>query len=234
MQLYKVEDLKTATFISRPNRYLSIVEMDHDKVEVHVHDPGRLKELLYPGNRCLVKHAPGLKRKTSWDMIAAKKGDEFVLVHSGYHRYLAESLLKSPEISPFGKTQEIRAEVKAGESRLDFRLVDESGEVIWIEVKGCSLSEDGVAKFPDAPTVRGVRHLKTLMDLKGKGERSAALIIVLSDSTIFEPNGATDPLFYKTFYDAINAGVEVYPVRVEFDAHTGAFIYREILPIKGV
>ena len=213
--LYQIEGLVCARFISRPNRYLAEVELDGERVTVHVHDPGRLKELLYPDNDCLIKYAAGPQRKTSWDMIAAKKGEEYVLVHSGYHRYLAENLLKSPKHNPFGEFVQIKPEVKYGNSRIDFHAqVAATGESIWVEVKGCSLSEDGIAKFPDAPTVRGTRHLEELIEIKEKGERSGVLILVLSEADIFEPKWDTDPKFAKTFYRALQVGVEIKPVKI--------------------
>jgi sugar fermentation stimulation protein A len=210
---------------------LAKVSVDGCEELVHVHDPGRLKELLYKGNVCLIRYAAGPKRKTEWDMVAARKGTEYVLVHSGYHRYISEALIQNPEISPFGKIQSLRAEVTNGDSRLDYKLIGEAGRPIWVEVKGCSLSVAGVAKFPDAPTVRGTRHLRSLMAIKASGERAAALIIVLSEADVFEPNWETDPEFSRTFYEALDSGVEIIPVQVLFNAEKGTFNYIKRLPI---
>lgn len=232
MELLKIDGLKKGTFKARPNRYLSQVMIDGAIELVHVHDPGRLKELLFPENECLVKYAAGGKRKTQWDMIAAKKEDAYVLVHSGYHRYLSEAIIKHPEVSPFKDLQSYQAEVTYGESRLDYRLQTHADEEIWVEVKGCSLSVDGVARFPDAPTVRGTKHLRTLMALKNEGKRAAVLLLILSDAEVFEPNAQTDPTFAKTFYEALSLGVEVYPLQVAIDMQKGSFLYKGILPIR--
>jgi sugar fermentation stimulation protein A len=232
MNLITISDLKKGLFMARPNRYLADVEMEGAQVKVHVHDPGRLKELLYEGNECLVRYAAGLKRKTEWDMIAASVDDGYVLIHSGYHRYIANAILENHEISPFGMLKEIRAEVKFGHSRMDFRLLDEKGEAIWVEVKGCSLSENGIAKFPDAPTVRGTKHLESLIAIKESGERACVFILVLGKSEVFEPNGTTDPVFYDTFYKAMDNGVEIYPLRVELDPESGVISFIKIIPIK--
>ena len=233
MHIYSFEGLKKGTLIDRPNRYLANVLLDGAALKVHVHDPGRLKELLYAGNACYVKHMPGDKRKTQWDLIAAAKGDEFVLVHSGHHRYIAEALLNRSEQSPFGALKSYKPEVTYGESRLDFKLLTETQEIIWVEVKGCSLSVDQIARFPDAPTVRGTKHLNTLIQVRQAGERAAVLLLVLSEATAFEPNNETDPLFSKTFYEALDQGVEVYPVQLKLDIQKGSISYVKTLPILG-
>ncbi|HAS74423.1 MAG TPA: DNA/RNA nuclease SfsA, partial [Clostridiales bacterium UBA8960] len=232
--LLKIDGLIKAKFVSRPNRYLSIVELNGQLIEVHVHDPGRLKELLYEGNVCLIKFVPSVHRKTSWDMIAAQKDGAFVMVHSGYHRYIAEAILKDSMVNPFGQFESMKAEAKHGKSRIDF-LAKATGDErpIWVEVKGCSLSVGGVAMFPDAPTVRGTRHLEELMAISESGDRAGVLILVLSESKVFVPKKDTDPKFYKTFYEAIDKGVEIVPVQIEF-FESGVVKYGGILPIKEV
>lgn len=225
MKLYHIDDIVEGIFIERPNRYLAEVDIAGKRSVVHVHDPGRLKELLYLGNRCLVKYAASEKRKTEWDMIAAYKDDEFVLVHSGIHRYLAEAILRNADINPFGGFEQIKPEAKYGKSRIDFLAKTlQTGEDIWVEVKGCSLSIDGIAKFPDAPTERGTRHLEELIEIKASGARAGVLLLVLSNARAFIPNKETDPKFYKTFYKALAAGVEIKPVRIALN-HAGDFIY---------
>ena len=213
-----------ALFISRPNRFLGTVDItapDGTTIaneEVHVHDPGRLEELLYPGNRVLVKRATSAKRKTKWDVIAARYGRQWVLVHSGYHRRVAETVLGKSDISPFKKLKTIKAEVKMGRSRLDFLLTRENGTAIALEVKGCTLTEGGVALFPDSPTERGGRHLETLMEVKRSGIDAGVFILVFrQDSSCFSPNVQTDPAFSESFEKAVGAGVEVHPLVIQYD-----------------
>lgn len=232
MNLITISDLKKGLFVDRPNRYLADVEVEGVKVKVHVHDPGRLKELLYDGNECLIRYAAGPKRKTEWDMIAASVDEGYVLIHSGYHRYIAGAILENFEISPLGRLTEIKPEVRFGHSRIDFKLKNDLGEVIWVEVKGCSLSQDGVARFPDAPTVRGTKHLESLISIKEGGERACVFILVLGKAEVFEPNGVTDPVFYDTFYKAMSSGVEIYPLMVELDHENGIIRFIKKLPIK--
>ncbi|GAB6107135.1 DNA/RNA nuclease SfsA [Fusibacter bizertensis] len=238
MTLIKIDDLVKGKFIARPNRYIAEVEIDGKVETVHVHDPGRLKELLYEDNEVLVKYVPSETRKTSWDMIAAKKEESFVLIHSGYHRHIAEAILNNPKLNPFGEFKDLKPEVKYGKSRIDFKgnIFKEDKtetEALWVEVKGCSLSEDGVAKFPDAPTLRGTRHLEELIEIREYGTRSGVLILILSEANLFVPKKDTDPKFYDTFYKAIANGVEIHPIKVLLSIN-GELKYHGRVPIKDV
>ncbi len=160
----------------------------------HLHDPGRLKELIYPGNRILVREASGSpQRKTRWQVTAAWDS-LWVIVDSSIHNGIASHFIGEAE-----------REVKVGESRIDFRVKD-----TFIEVKGCSLVKDGVAMFPDAPTVRGKRHLRTLIRLGEEGYRAKLMVLVMrGDAYCFLPNEETDRKFAETFFEALEKGVEV-------------------------
>ena len=221
-------------FRSRPNRFLGSMDITSPKkkmaVKVHIHDPGRLKELLYPGNRVILRKAEGTGRKTEWDLIAAYYGGNWILAHSGYHREIAEWIIKNQEVSPFGKLNSIRPEARFGSSRLDFLLVNKNGKKIWVEVKGCTLVKDGVALFPDAPTKRGSRHIRHLIEAKTGGDRAAIIILVFrQDAECFAPNAETDPDFSNTFYSALDAGVEVHPFKL---LHEDEFVkYVEKIPV---
>lgn len=224
------------SFRLRPNRFLGIVDITGPKkdkgkaVKVHVHDPGRLKELLYPGNQVLLKKATNPNRKTAWDIIAASYENEWILVHSSYHSDIAQWVIKNKTVSPFGKIKNIELEVKFGESRLDFLLTRKNGKKIWVEVKGCTLAVDGVALFPDAPTKRGARHLQHLIEAKEKGAESAIVILVFRpDAKCFAPHAETDPEFSRTFYSALDAKVEVHPIK--FLYRDGIVNYIEKIPV---
>jgi sugar fermentation stimulation protein A len=222
-------------FRERPNRFLGIVDITEPKilknVEVHIHDPGRLKEILYPGNRVLLKKALNKNRKTAWDMISGKVEKYNVLIHSGYHRNISENILKDKELCPFGELRRIRPEVKAGESRLDYLVESRSGRKIWIEIKGCSLCIDGVALFPDAPTSRGKKHLETLIQLKRDGAEAAVIFLVFGpDSKYFTPNKKTDPAFAATLKRALKCGIEVHPLLFQYD--NGKIYYKGKIPVK--
>ena len=137
-------------------------------------------------------------------------------MNSAFHRYISENFLKDSSICPFGEIDSLKAEVKNGHSRLDF-LLEKDNQKIWVEVKGVSLSVDKIAIFPDAPSIRAVKHLETLMDIKKNGERACILLLIFRDSHSFIPNLDTDKLFFNTFYKALSVGVEVYPVQFKLD-----------------
>jgi sugar fermentation stimulation protein A len=209
MEILKINDTEKGIFIERPNRYLAKIEINNVVEDVHVHDPGRLKELLYPGNVVLIKREDNTNRKTKYDLIAAKKENEFVLVNSKYHRYIAEKILKN-------KYDNIKAEVKYRNSRIDFLAEDK----IWIEIKGCTLSKNNVALFPDAPTKRGLKHLNELIELKEKGYEAHIYFLIFAKALYFSPNYETDPNFSNKLYEAVDKGVKVFPLLFSFKNNT--------------
>ncbi len=216
-KLLKLDWDAEGVFRERPNRFVGMVELPPEHgggIEaVHVHDPGRLRELLFPGARVALKHADRPGRKTAWTLVAAQHQGEWVLVNSGLHRAISHALLSSPGLSPIGEASHIVPEVMFGKSRLDYRIERADGTLVYVEVKGCTLAVDGVALFPDAPTKRGARHVAELMELKALGHRAAIIILVFRKNVrCFRPNRATDPEFAAVFQKAVAAGVEVYPV----------------------
>lgn len=220
---------KIGIFKSRPNRYLAEVEIDGNIELAHVHDPGRLKELLYEGAKVMVKWAAKEGRKTNWDLIASIEGSEQVLVNSMYHRYISESIVRDEEMNPLGKMNNIKAEAKYGNSRFDF-YGEINSEKVWIEVKGCTLVEDRVAKFPDAPTERGRKHLEELTKIAESGEKTAVYILVLREADEFVPNRETDHKFYEAFYIAIEKGVKIFPIQLSFLKNK--IVYNKIINIR--
>jgi sugar fermentation stimulation protein A len=229
-ELYKIQIDEVGTFLERPNRFIAHVRLDNGAIEVvHVHDSGRIKELLYEGNRVQLRRATNPSRKTKWDMISGRADDgEDILINSSFHRYVGENLLNDPEISPFGEIENLRAEVKYGKSRLDF-LVEKDGKKIWIETKGVSLAENKVAMFPDAPSERAVKHLQELIEIKENGDRAAVILLIFRDSKVFRPRYETDPKFNEYFYKAIEKGVEIYPIQLSLD--NGIINYRGTVSI---
>ena len=213
--LLEIAHDETGEFISRPNRYLAEIKMKNQIELVHVHDPGRLKELLLPNAKVYLKKALNTNRKTKWDLIAVDNDGEKVLLNSAYHRYIAQAYLNNFNISKFGKYNYIKPEMKYKDSRLDFYLENDD-EKIWIEVKGSTLTRDNIALFPDAPTKRGLKHLTELEELR-KENRAAILILVFRKSDCFYPNFETDADFSKKLIEISKNGVEVYPIQLEFE-----------------
>jgi sugar fermentation stimulation protein A len=224
------------TFRDRPNRFLGIVDITFPKkyksksAKVHVHDPGRLKELLYPKNQVLLRKATNPNRKTGWDLIAAKFEKDWILTHSGFHRQIAEWVINTPKVSPFKGIKSVKPEVKFRNSRLDFLLTKKNKKKIWVEVKGCTLAENGVALFPDAPTKRGARHIRHLMEAKKKGDDSVIMILVFRpDAKCFSPFEERDPEFAEIFYKAADNEVKVHPLL--FCYEDGIVRYRKKIPV---
>lgn len=189
------------TFLERHNRFLVSVRVG-DRVElVHLHDPGRLKELMYLGNRVLLRKTQG--RKTNYSVTALLDQEEWVLVDSRFHNRVAERLLGN---------RVRRREVEFLGKRMDF-LTDG-----LVEVKGCTLKRGDVALFPDAPTLRGREHMKVLREAVRKGMGALVLVLVFHKyARCFCPNWATDPLFSESFEKAIHEGVKFQAFSLYFD-----------------
>ncbi len=231
-RVLEIEADSEGTFIERLNRFVARIEINGNEELVHVHDPGRLKELLFPGNRVLLKKATNPGRKTGWDVIASWSPAGWVFTNSGYHRKISEAVFRMPEISPIQNIVKVEPEVKLGRSRIDFRVHTSDSGPVWVEIKGCTLARNGVALFPDAPTTRGQRHLEELIEVAKTGERAAVIFLVFRpDATCFLPNGETDPAFEKLFYNAVRAGVEIHPLLFSYDGKNIYFL--EEIPICG-
>ena len=221
-----------ATLIERPNRFVAIVETEENGIKrqekAHVHDPGRLIDILYPGNRLLLRKASNPNRKTGWDVIAGKIGDEWILINSAFHRQISQWVLENRIIDELKDIDNIIPEQKFGDSRLDFLLEtngfegggNEKDQIkrTWVEVKGCTLAENNVAMFPDAPTTRGKRHLEELMRAVDEGNDAAIIILVIrSDAGCFTPNWKIDIDFTKTMIKAVEKGVMIFPLQFIFE-----------------
>ena len=205
-------------FLKRPNRFLGLVELNGRLLEVHVHDPGRLPQILYPGNEVLIRHNPGPKRRTSWDLLAGKASGHWVLAHSGCHRPLIDKLLKDRGKELFPGLKAFYPEPKVNQGRLDYFLEFEKGPSLYIETKGCTLAEGEKALFPDAPTSRGRRHLEDLISLVKKGARTMIWLLVFRpETTCFAPARDIDPLFATTFEQALSSGVELKITKFSYD-----------------
>jgi len=181
-------------FISRPNRFIAVVEIDGEEQRVHVKNTGRCKELLQPGNTVYLEKSSNPARKTAYDLIAVEKqmpgGTKLVNMDSMAPNRMAGEWLVSGAL---GKIQNLRAETAIGDSRFDF-AGEQDGRRVVIEVKGCTLEEDGIARFPDAPTQRGVKHVRGLIDLAGLGHRCIVLIVIQMKGVIIRSANRQIPM----------------------------------------
>lgn len=206
-------------FISRPNRFIAQVLIDGDEETVHVKNTGRCKELLIPGAEVILVSSGNPTRKTRYDLIAVyKKSLGWVNIDSQAPNVLVKEWLESGR-SIFKDISFIKPECKFGNSRVDFYLECGSRR-IFIEVKGCTLEIEGKGYFPDAPTERGVKHLRELAEAAKEGyECYIAFVIAMPKVTEVYPNINTHPEFGAALEEAKAAGVNVLylPCEVEPD-----------------
>ena len=199
-----------AIFRERPNRFIAVVEIDGREERVHVKNTGRCAELLAPGNVVYLEKSGAPGRKTAYDLVAVEKqtpdGTRLVNMDSMAPNRAAREWL---EAGGLGALENLRAEATVGDSRFDF-CAEQDGRRVVIEVKGCTLEENGVARFPDAPTERGVKHLRGLTELARQDCRCAVLIVIqMKGVHVFRPNWRTHPAFGLALCEAGKAGVEI-------------------------
>ncbi len=198
---------RTGIFRTRPNRFVAMVEVDGTEVVCHVKNTGRCKELLVPGCTVVLESSANPARKTPYDVIAVYKGDRLINMDSQAPNKVAEDYLRErfPEA-------DVRREVKYGDSRLDFWM--QNGTEQWfVEVKGCTLERDNVGYFPDAPTDRGVKHLRHLIQAVEEGYKAAVLFVIQMEGVAaIRPNDETHPAFGDTLRQAAENGVEIWAV----------------------
>jgi len=198
---------RSAIFLSRPNRFIAVVDMDGVIETVHVKNTGRCKELLIPGAAVYLCQAGNPNRQTNYDLIAVKKGEQIINMDSqAPNTVFYEYLYSERYISGITK---IKREAKYGNSRFDFYIEADENK-IFIEVKGVTLEANGIAMFPDAPTMRGVKHLNELIQCVREGYKAQAVFIIqMKDMLYFTPNDTTHPAFGEALRSAVSAGVRV-------------------------
>ena len=200
-------NIQPAVFISRPNRFIAHAEFDGRSEICHVKNTGRCKELLLPGAEVFLVKADNPRRTTGYDLVAVRKGERLINIDSQAPNKVFLEFLRSGRYVD-GVTL-IKPEVRRGASRFDF-YVEAGGRRIFIEVKGVTLEEGGAALFPDAPTLRGVKHLKELMGCVREGyEAQAVFVIQMGGALYFSPNNKTHPAFGETLAAAADSGVSV-------------------------
>ena len=205
----KYKNITTAKFISRPNRFVAQVEINGRTETVHVKNTGRCKELLLPESNVILDKSDNPNRKTQYDLIAVYKTNlGWVNIDSQAPNQVVKEWLENRP-APFQGMELIRPEYTFGKSRVDFYL-ECHGRKILMEVKGCTLEIDGIGYFPDAPTERGVKHLRELKSAVNKGyECYIAFVIAMPGVRQVLPNMTTHPEFGNALSEAKSAGVKV-------------------------
>lgn len=194
------------TFISRPNRFIAQVEIGGREETCHVKNTGRCRELLVPGCTVYLVHSDNPARKTAYDLMTVQKGERLINMDSQAPNKVVQEWLEQGGLP--GVTL-VRPETKYGQSRFDFYF-EQGPRKAFMEVKGVTLEEDGVVRFPDAPTARGSKHLHELVKAHREGyDVYLFLVVQMADVDHFEPNWRTDPDFGQALLEAEAGGVKI-------------------------
>ena len=211
------ENMVPGVFLKRPNRFVAHIEIDGQEEICHVKNTGRCRELLIPGVNVWCQRSANPNRKTRYDLIAVQKGQRLINMDSQAPNAAAGEWLRSGGLGP---VEDLRAESVHGDSRFDFSFTRD-GRPCFLEVKGCTLEHDGICAFPDAPTVRGAKHVRGLAELARQGYGAYILIAIQMEGVeYFHPNDATDPVFSQALRDAARAGVEIIAMDCKVTADT--------------
>jgi sugar fermentation stimulation protein A len=244
----KINNILTGKFLDRPNRFMVTFESEGIIETAHLRDPGRLQELLLPEAKLLLRPALNpANRKTKYDVIAVESEGIWVLINSGFHSDLAAELIESKIVSELSSYSVEKREYTFGKSRIDFLLTpddtsvkelsEKEGKILsskmLLEVKGCTLVEEGHGKFPDAPTIRGKKHLEELIKAKKEGMNSAVLFLIpREDAQIFSPNWEMDEEFSKTLEQAETDKVLIIAHSFGVNFHENALILTPLKKVK--
>lgn len=202
-----------ASFVKRLNRFEAIVDIDGEANLVHVPNTGRCRELLFEGAEVLLERRAGKQRKTAYELIMVYKENKLVSIDSQLPNKLAEEAIRSGVISELQDYEYIKREKVYGGSRFDLYM-EKAEEKAFVEVKGVTLEVEGEARFPDAPTERGTKHIYELIKAKQEGYRACILFVIQLDfAECFTPNKVMDPNFAEALDKAHAAGVEILAYR---------------------
>ena len=208
------ENILPAIFVDRPNRFIAHVELNGRLEVCHVKNTGRCRELLIPGCRVYVQHQPSPTRKTAYDLIAVEKGERLLNMDANAPNRVFNEYVRAGRFLRGWSV--IRPETTHGDSRFDFYL-ESPGHRLFAEVKGVTLEDDGVMRFPDAPTERGVKHLEGLARCVQEGYEAWAVFVIQTENVRWmEPNRRTHPAFAEAMRQAAQAGVHL----LALDCHT--------------
>ncbi len=203
--------IQKAAFLRRPNRFIAEVRLENgQELRAHVKNTGRCAELLTPGAAVYLEFSENPGRSTPCDLVAVVKerpgGPLLINMDSAAPNQAAGKWLAGGGL---GRLDLLRAEYRLGDSRFDF-YGEQGGRPLLVEVKGCTLEENGVAMFPDAPTLRGLKHVRELTGRARQGWRCCVLLVVqMKGMRVFTPNWATHREFGLALAEAAAAGVEV-------------------------
>lgn len=223
-----------AIFIARPNRFIALCEVDGEQKVVHVKNTGRCKELLIPGVTVYLNHVPSKTRKTEYDLIAVEKGPLLINIDSQVPNTIAtEGLIagqiKLPQVK--GEISQLKREVSYLHSKFDIYFETNLNEQVFVEVKGMTLEEDGIVSFPDAPTLRGLKHVNELGLAVENGFKGAVCFIVQMNHAKF---GTINRQMQPELAVAIKKAQEIGVAVVAYTCHVtpNQITIKEEIPFK--
>lgn len=221
------ENMVSGEFLNRPNRFIAHVRINGEEQICHVKNTGRCKELLVPGATVFCQHCENPNRKTKFDLIAVQKGDRLINMDSQAPNAAVGQWLKSGGLGPI---TDLRPETTFGASRFDFAF-QKDGRQCYLEVKGVTLENSGVCAFPDAPTIRGAKHLQELTRAAREGYGAFVLFVIqMTDVAYLHPNDTTDPAFGQALREAAAAGVQI--IAMDCQVTETSMVLQRAVPIQ--
>jgi sugar fermentation stimulation protein A len=199
-------------FHSRPNRFLTVVEINGELVQSHLPDPGRLKELLLPDAELYLRPVSDeIPRKTRFTTVMVRHKRQFISLVSTLPNQFVKESLKKDDLPMFRNYNFVRSEVTVGKHRFDFLLESPKGKPFYLEIKSVTYVENGIAQFPDAVTERGSRHALALAELVKQGNKAGILFVCQRrDGKLFKPMWDRDPKFGEALFHADKCGVRIW------------------------
>ena len=203
----KYEKIQKGKLIERENRFIALVDVEGEVERVHVPNTGRCKEIFVPGASVILNEPTGTKRKTRYSLVSAYKGDLLINIDSQAPNKIVKEALENKKI--FKDITLIHPECTYGNSRFDFYF-ERGKEKAFMEVKGVTLEDNGLCMFPDAPTLRGVKHIEELIKAKGEGYGAYIMFLVqMEGMKAFVPNVEMHKELGDALKDAMAVGVNV-------------------------
>ena len=217
-EVMKYKMVVEGVFAKKLNRFVAEVYISGKLEQVHIKNTGRLKETLQPGARLALETSDNPHRKTRYSIIAARKGNRWINIDSQIPNKLVYDAIAAGKIKEFHGIRDLKREARFRNSRFDL-FYNRSERGGFIEVKGVTLEQDGLAMFPDAPTTRGTKHVETLMQAVQAGYEATVLFIIqMKGCHAFTTHHAMDPNFHKALQEAERLGVRL----LAYDSHVTA------------
>ncbi len=219
-------------FLERPNRFLTICQVNGRRVQAYIPNPGPMPDLLYPGVEVLLRHNPANHRKTDYDVICSRNQGVMLSLDSRVPNWLLAEALPQGQLEPFIQYHEINPEPIYKDSRLDFLLHAKGHPSCFIEAKSSTDAIDRIGLFPRVPTNRGQRHVQELIHAIDEGYRATIVFIVQrTDADKMRPNDPIDPKFGSILRKAVKHGVEAYAWTTRFIEQNHEIVIDRAIPV---